>query len=170
MHFTLSHILWTHITNMSTWSIHKVLTVMWITKWYSLKQSSNTLLFLQKETHTTQHTHCCMKVDPYLMKLYMSWIAICYTDLILNSYQTPVSCLNACMLWFFSTKRYPTWNETRLHVHWNYNVLYGLQTLHRLRFKPLIYFELNSEIKIKLHLYQVTWNHSSIYHEGFERP
>ena len=32
-----------------------------------MKQSSNTLLFLQKETHTTQHS-CCMKVDPYLMK------------------------------------------------------------------------------------------------------
>ena len=33
----------------------------------NMKQSSNTLLFLQKETHTTQHS-CCMKVDPYLMK------------------------------------------------------------------------------------------------------
>ena len=33
----------------------------------NMKQSSNTFLFLQKETHTTQH-NCCMKVDPYLMK------------------------------------------------------------------------------------------------------
>ena len=112
--------------------IIKALAVMWITS--NMKQSSNTLLFLQKETHTTQHSYC-MKVDPYLMKHMDSNMLYRF-----NFKFIPSMCYIKKKIFFFKK----TWNETRLFKC-------DVATLHRLD---------KSEIKISY--ITIKWNETIV--------